>query len=90
MRRIYSETGALTPAEKIGNWVFDRLWRLMFVFLFAALFCFSVTWVVDFANFVQSGGKFEGKFYDPDPTIILTIRILGSSVIGFFIVHKRV
>lgn len=90
MRKKYNETGPLTPAEKIGNWVFDRLWRLFFVAILSVAFWFLVSGVVNFANFVQGGGEFGTNFYDPDPDMILGIRIIGALVIGFFVVHKRV
>ncbi len=90
MRKEYNETGTLTPAEKLGNWFFDRLWRLFFAIAFSVLFYFMVDWGVDFVNFVQSGGELGTKSFNPAPNVLMTIKVVGIVLLNFLIVHKRI
>jgi len=88
LRKIYTEVGPLTPAEKLTSWFYSRFIRIVFSILACVVIWYGVDYMVDFANFVQSGGESGTKFYDPPKNVLLLAKSVIGSLTTFFIVRS--
>lgn len=88
MRKIYTEVGPLTPAEKLTSWFYSRFVRIVFSAIACVIVWYSVDAMVDFANFVQAGGESGGKFYDPPKNVLLLAKSIIGALVSFFIIRS--
>jgi hypothetical protein len=88
MRKVYTEVGPQTPAEKMTSWFYARFIRIMFSIAACVFIWYGVDYMIDFANFVQAGGESGNKFYDPPQNVLLLTKLVTGSIVSFFIVRS--